>query len=106
MPDLAAILRKGLVAAALIAAVVVFHVAVFAATGQAPAALVLFPSGGPSNLPDGVTVLRWEDNYAVVTDDHPNYVRGLYANGALLVLPFRRSGCLSIARQDGDLSRE
>jgi hypothetical protein len=97
MPDLAAISRKGLVAAALVVAVVAFHVVVFAATGQAPAALVLLPAGGPSDLPDGVAILRWEDNYAVVTGEQTDYVRRLYADGALLVLPFRRNGCLALA---------
>jgi hypothetical protein len=75
---------------------IAIQAAVFAATGSAPAAIVLMPpESGPTGLPPDVTVLQWYGRYAVVTADRRDYVRRLYGKGALLVLPFRKSGCLS-----------
>lgn len=70
---------------------------VFAATGKAPAALMIPPpSGGPGSLPEGVRVLRWSPGFAMVTSDSSDYVRRLYGKGTLLVLPVRKSGCLAL----------
>ncbi|MEI2298474.1 hypothetical protein [Ensifer sp. MJa1] len=83
-------------ATALLAGVLVLYAALFAATGEAPAALVLRPpAGAPTDLPGDIRVLRWEPHYAVVTSEDPAYVRRLYRAGALLVLPFRKGGCLA-----------
>jgi hypothetical protein len=71
---------------------------VFAATGEAPAALVLPPpAGGPGSLPEDVRVLSWSRGFAVVRSESRDYVRRLYGHGALLVLPVRGSGCLALA---------
>jgi len=83
------------VASAILVAVFLLFAGVFAATGNAPAAMVFRPPGSPSSLPDGVKLLRWGSAFAIVRGDSPDYVRRLYANGAFLVLPFRKSGCLS-----------
>ncbi|OCP05776.1 hypothetical protein BC374_04695 [Ensifer sp. LC13] len=79
------------------AAALTLYAVLFAATGEAPAALVLRPpAAAPTELPGDIRILRWESRYAVVTSGDPGYVRRLYAAGALLVLPFRKAGCLAL----------
>lgn len=79
---------------------------VFAATGEAPAALVLLPpAGGPSALPADVRVLKWGAGHAIVTSENADYVRRLYGRGALLVLPVRNAGCLAL-KQPVSAARE
>jgi hypothetical protein len=82
---------------AVVAAVFVLFAVVFAATGEAPAAMV-FPAGSiePGSLPEGASILRWGRSFAVVTSERSDYVRALYGKGALLVLPLRKSGCLAL----------
>ena len=82
---------------AVVAAVFVLFAVVFAATGEAPAAMV-FPAGSiePGSLPEGASILRWGRSFAVVTSERSDYVRALYGKGALLVLPLRQSGCLAL----------
>ncbi|QWW69480.1 hypothetical protein KQ933_07185 [Rhizobium sp. WYJ-E13] len=89
--------RKAGAAIAVIAAVFALAAVVFAATGEAPAAMV-FPAGSiePAALPEGVSILRWGRGFTVVTSERSDYVRALYGRGALLVLPLRKSGCLSL----------
>ncbi|MCR4266158.1 hypothetical protein [Nitratireductor sp. ZSWI3] len=102
MRRLSGIARTIGVLAALLAFVYAMSAAVFAVTGEAPAAFVVHPPGGtPANLPDDVGILRWEKHYAVVTSDRPDYVRRLYASGALMVLPFRKNGCLALSSEEG-----
>lgn len=94
---LAAIGRKVALVAALPFAVCLLFASVFAITGEAPAALVIFPPDRyPAGLPDDIRVLRWDERTAVVTSDNRDYVRRLYQSGAVLVLPFRKSGCLAL----------
>ncbi|WP_454849433.1 hypothetical protein [Rhizobium binxianense] len=89
-------------ALSIFAAVMLLFAAVFAATGDAPTAMVFAPSGiAPAALPEGVRILRWGRNFVIVTGDRPGYLRALYASGALLVLPVRKSGCLAY-RPDGN----
>jgi glycerol kinase len=66
------IARTAGVAGAILAVAFLLFAVIFAATGDAPAAMV----------------------FIVVTSDEPDYVRKLYGTGALLVLPVRKSGCL------------
>ena len=83
--------------ATLLTAVFALFAAVFALTGQAPAALLILPPAGfPTGMPDDIRVLRWDKTTAVVTSENPDYVRRLYRAGTLLVLPIRKSGCLSL----------
>ncbi|MDS1136047.1 hypothetical protein [Nitratireductor indicus] len=100
MPGFSAIARGVGITAGLMAGIVAMFAIVFAVTGQAPAALVVGPpAGSPANLPADVSILRWEGHYAVVVSDRPDYVRRLYASGALLVLPFRKNGCLALSQE-------
>ena len=82
-------------AVVILAAVFLLFAGIFAATGEAPAAMVFRPPGSPANLPEGVKLLRWGSAFAVVRGESPDYVRKLYASGAILVLPYRKSGCLA-----------
>ncbi|MET3615524.1 hypothetical protein ABID16_003871 [Rhizobium aquaticum] len=89
--------KKVALAAALPLAVFLLFATVFAITGEAPAALVIFPPArDPAGLPEDIEVLRWDGQTAVVTSDNLDYVRRLYQSGAVLVLPFRKSGCLAL----------
>ena len=89
--------KKLALATALAFAVPLLFASVFAITGEAPAALVILPPDRyPAGLPEDIRVLRWDDRTAVVTSDNRDYVRRLYQSGALLVLPFRKNGCLAL----------
>ncbi len=89
--------KKLALAAALTLAVPLLFASVFAATGEAPAALIILPPHRyPVGLPEDIRVLRWDDRTAVVTSDNRDYVRRLYQSGAVLVLPFRKNGCLAL----------
>lgn len=93
-------------ALSIFAAIMLLFAAIFAATGDAPAAMVFAPSGiAPASLPEGVRILRWGKNFFTVTGDRPGYVRALYASGALLVLPVRKSGCLAFRPEGNRLWR-
>ncbi len=89
------IARTGVTALVILCAVFMLFAGIFAATGEAPAAMVFRPPGSPASLPDGVKLLRWGSVFAVVRGVSPDYVRKLYASGAILVLPYRKSGCLA-----------
>ncbi len=89
--------KKTVVVASLLVGLNTMIAILFAATGQAPAALVVYPPGDyPAGLPDDVRILSWNGNVAVLTSDNSDYVRRLYAAGALLVLPVRKNGCLAL----------
>lgn len=90
MTGLARLLRLAIVSLGLFSGAVALSAVVFAATEKAPAALVI----GLRSVPEGMALLRWDGPLAVVTSDRPGYVRRLYGAGALLVLPFRKNGCL------------
>ncbi len=94
---LKSIAGKAIFFATLLTAVFALFATVFAFTGQAPAALLILPPDRfPAGLPDDIRVLRWDRTTAVVTSENPDYVRRLYRAGTLLVLPIRKSGCLSL----------
>lgn len=71
--------------------------AITLSSGVTEAATVIFPSRALMNsLPDDVSVLRWDSATASLTSADPDFVRRLYRAGALLVLPTRKAGCLSL----------
>lgn len=87
--------------AAVMALLLMFWFAVTAlmafALGATQAATIIFPSKPlMNNLPDDVSVLRWDRATASVTSADPDFVRRLYGAGALLVLPARRAGCVDM----------
>ncbi|MDK1386429.1 hypothetical protein QN224_13535 [Sinorhizobium sp. 8-89] len=70
----------------------------FAVREEGKAAIVLLPAHGlsPNGLPPGVSILKWGRYFAVLASDKAGYVPALYAAGALIVLPSRAGGCLSL----------
>ena len=67
------------------------------APGVTQAATIIFPSGAlMNNLPENVSVLRWDRVTASVTSADPDFVRRLYDAGAFLVLPAREAGCMDL----------
>ncbi len=83
------------------ALLIMFWFAVTAAMTFAPgatqAATIIFPTSAlMNNLPDSVSVLRWDRATASVTSEDRDFVRRLYAKGAFLVLPERKAGCLEL----------
>lgn len=49
-----------------------------------------------ADLPEGVTILSWNGRLARLAGVDSKAARALYAAGALVVLPDRRSGCISL----------
>lgn len=66
--------------------------------GTAQAARVVF-LGEPdfSSLPTGVTIERWSAGQAILVGVDARAARELYANGALVVYPVRKVGCLGLS---------
>lgn len=94
---LEALARQAFRFGGLLTGVIMLFAVVFAVTGQAPAALVVFPQAGfPQSLPPDVRILRWDDRTALVTSEETDYVTRLYEAGAFLVLPYRTNGCLAL----------
>lgn len=52
-----------------------------------------------NNLPEGISILRWDTEKAVLYSERPGYVSELYFSGAGLVLPSRKSSCLDLAKK-------
>jgi hypothetical protein len=85
--------------AAIMALLLMFWFSVSAAMTFTPgitqAATILFPSNSlMNNLPQDISVLRWDRATASVTSADPDFVRRLYRAGAFMVLPARKAGCL------------
>ena len=73
------------------------HSRITLSPGATQAATIIFPTSAlMNNLPDDVSVLRWDRATASVTSADPDFVRRLYAMGAFLVLPARKSGCMDL----------
>lgn len=70
--------------------------------GVTQAATIVFPTNAlMNNLPEEVSVLRWDRATASVTSADPNFVRRLYSAGAFLVLPARNAGCVTLRSAAG-----
>jgi len=94
------IIRAARLVATAIAIVLLWYVAmaaVFRVTEQASAALVLLPDRylAAGQLPEGISILKWNSYFAVLASDRAGYVGRLYAAGFPLVFPARSGGCLS-----------
>ena len=65
--------------------------------GVTSSATIVFPTTRLMNaLPEGVLVLNWGAATANVTSDNPDFVQKLYAAGAVLIFPTRKSSCLDL----------
>jgi hypothetical protein len=51
------------------------------------------------DLPDDVSIMRWENGMALLYSERPGFVADLYRSGAALVLPARKSGCLDLRKK-------
>lgn len=68
-------------------------------TDEAPAYVVLFPSGKLVNyLPDNSAIVSANGFSITLTSDTAGFAYSLYKRGAFLVLPARLTGCLRISR--------
>jgi hypothetical protein len=73
------------------------YVAMTLVPGNAQAVTVIMPNEGlRALLPPNVSVISWGDYTAQLASNDPDFVRGLYAAGAVLVLPTLNAFCLSL----------
>jgi hypothetical protein len=64
--------------------------------GEPQAVVVVFArTVDPERLPRTVTILSWSDRVAKLDGIDAITARRLYAEGAALVMPYRKSGCMS-----------
>lgn len=49
-----------------------------------------------TKIPPGIAILGKQSGFLILQSSDPNYVRALYANGALVVLPARQKSCLDL----------
>jgi len=84
------------VAAPIAAGAMLLPALILPVAGKAQPVLVLF-SDGPhaSELPERVSILGWQGHWARLENVDAKTARTLYGNGALFVMPFRKSGCMS-----------
>lgn len=62
--------------------------------------LIPFPQKAMAgNLPEGVSILRWDYGMAVLYSERGGYVADLYKSGVPLVLPARKSGCIDLRKK-------
>ena len=64
--------------------------------GRPQSAIVIFLGDvNPDSLPASISILSWDKHVARLDGVDAVTARRLYAEGALLVMPFRKSGCMS-----------
>jgi hypothetical protein len=86
------------VIAGLHALILAAYVALTLVPGNAQAVTVLMPDEGLRRaLPSTVSVVRWNYWTAQLASNDPDFVRRLYAAGAVLVLPTLDKFCLNLA---------
>lgn len=67
--------------------------------GRPQSVLALFArSPDPQQLPEQASILGWQTHWARLDDVDPRTVRALYKQGALFVMPIRKSGCVSLRK--------
>jgi hypothetical protein len=88
-----------LTAAAIAMAAMAIPALILPVAGRAQSVFVLFAdSPDPEALPPRVTILAWQDHWARLDNVSAKAVRTLYAQGALFIMPIRKSGCLSLRK--------
>ena len=79
------------------AMILVAYIAITLVPGTAQAVTVIMPREVlRSALAPNVSVIFWGDYTAQLASNDPQFVRGLYAAGAVLVLPTLDAFCLSL----------
>ena len=62
--------------------------------------LIPFPQKAlAGNLPEDVSILRWDEGLAVLYSERRGYVADLYKSGVPLVLPARKSSCIDLSKK-------
>lgn len=69
-----------------------------AALGPVGSAVLVIGPDMPERLPEGAGILKANGNRTVVSAPDAAFVRSLYSNGAWLVLPALRNGCMDFRR--------
>lgn len=69
-----------------------------AALGPVGAAVLVIGPDMAERLPEGAGILKANGNRTVVSASDAALVRRLYSNGAWLVLPALRNGCMDLRR--------
>ena len=94
------LLRKMLatlvIAVPIAVAAMALQAAILLAAGKPQSVIVLFAKAAdPDRLPRNITILSWDAHIARLDGVDAVTARRLYAEGAALVMPFRKSGCIS-----------
>lgn len=93
---LAKALKATTVATAIAAAAIALPAIILPLAGKPQSAIVVFARTiDPGSLPRTVTILFWSDRVAKLDGIDAVTARRLYAEGAALVMPYRKSGCMS-----------
>ncbi len=93
---LAKVLRTAVTALAIAAAAMALPAFILPVAGQPQSAIVFFfRAVDPGSLPPAVSILNWGEHIVRLDGVDAVTARRLYAEGAALVMPFRKSGCMS-----------
>ncbi|MDB5525460.1 MAG: hypothetical protein JWM58_3223 [Rhizobium sp.] len=99
MRRLAGISRTATTAVAIALAAMALPAVIFAVAGTQQSAIVVFAKTiDPDGLPRSVSILSWNEHVARLDGIDAKTARALYAEGAVLVMPFRKSGCMSFRK--------
>ncbi len=97
--------RLAAVSLALLLAWTLASAAILAVSEEAEAVTVFFSKdAGTFALPGSVRLLEWDGRRGRFRGAEPGYISDLYRAGAILVIPARAMGCLSLARDPGAYS--
>jgi hypothetical protein len=89
-------LKTTAIASAIAAAAMLLPAGIFAMAGRPQSAIVVFAGTiDPARLPNSVTILSWSGHIARLDGVDSVTARRLYGQGAALVMPFRKSGCMA-----------
>jgi hypothetical protein len=90
------VLKTVAIAIPLAAAAMLLPAAILAAIGEPQSVIVIFVGRvDPDSLPRDVTILSWSDHVAKLDGIDAVTARRLYGKSAALVMPYRKSGCMS-----------
>lgn len=97
MTRLALVLRALGITAAIASVAALIPTVILPLAGPPRAAAAFFASAPDTGrLPDGVSILSWQGGVAMLDGVDAAVARKLYSEGALLVVPVRRSGCMTL----------
>jgi hypothetical protein len=93
---LARVAKTVAIAVPLAAAAIALPAIILPLMGKPQSVIVVFARTiDPESLPRSVTILSWSDRVARLNGIDAATARRLYAEGAALIMPYRKSGCMS-----------